>query len=183
MNTGDFLRERPLMTAGLYAAGLFVGNSEVGGNNRGPMVGWCLRAAGLNEGYAWCAAFVNAAAELAGAIHNVPSPLEQVPSQALVQSYADWARQKDRVVTSPSRVKTGAIFCLETGRTDRKYDHMGLVSARTDLPDNHYPTVEANTSPGTTAGSAADRDGDVVTRKVRSFSELNPLFIHWNPAG
>lgn len=181
MNTGDFLRQRPLMTVGLYAAELFVGNSEVGGNNRGPMVGWCLRAAGLDEGYAWCAAFVNAAAELAGAIKNLRSPLEQVPNQALVQSYADWAEAEGRTVEDPARVKTGAIFCLETGRTDRTYDHMGLVSAKADVPDNHYPTVEANTSPGTTAGSAADRDGDVVTRKTRSFSELNPLFIHWEP--
>lgn len=161
----------------------YLGEGEVGGNNRGPMVAFFLRCTGFDEGAAWCAAFVNGCAEQAQAVRNVYSPLEQVPHQALVQSYADWAEREDRIVTDTARVATGDLVCFDMGRTGRKYDHMGFVSAETDVPAGHFPTIEANTSPGVSVGAARDRDGEIVTRKVRSYEELDPLFIHWEPRG
>lgn len=53
---GSFLGRRALQVA---IDELKAGAGEIGGNNRGPWVKKYLRPAGLDEGNAWCAAFVS----------------------------------------------------------------------------------------------------------------------------
>lgn len=171
-----FRRRQSLQTVTAMYARDFVGQGEVGGNNRGPMVTYMLRAANLDPGAAWCAAFLNYCAECAACLKNVWSPLDQVPLQGLVQSYADWAKQNGLVVQGDHKVSTGDLVCLDTGRTDRKYDHMALVDGRRHTGEG-YPTVEGNVS--ASAEEIRERDGDVVAMRVRQFDELDPLFIRW----
>lgn len=176
-----YRRTLPMQTVALLFLQDLEGHGEVGGNNRGPTVEYCLRAASLDPGAAWCAAAVNAAAEYASAIKNQRSPLEGVALQGLVQSYVGWAREVGRVAgRDPATAGVGDIVCFSTGRTGREFDHMGMVRpGGPDVPDGHYATIEANTSPGETADAARQRDGEVIANRKRSAGWCDPLFIAW----
>lgn len=173
-----FRRDLPLQSATLRFAQDKVGLGESEGENWGPLVSFCLRLSGLNEPAPWCAAFVRAMSEEGAAVKNVWTPLRNVELPALVQSYFRWAEASGRIVEDRSNIGVGDLILFETGRTDRKYDHMGFV-APGDAPDGHTRTVEANTAPEVSAGSARDRDGEVVAEKVRSLTAMNPVIVAW----
>lgn len=142
-------------------------------DNWGPMIERYLHAANISVPAAWCAAFVNWCAEEAYGLAGLSSPLEQVPQQALVQSYYRWGKDNDRLITDPSQVGLGHLFLLYFPRKGR-YAHMGFV--RDPNPTgNHeeFSTVEGNTNEG------GSREGYKVASRIRPYNDRY-VFIDWD---
>jgi hypothetical protein len=159
----------PLHLAALSYAHDFVGVTEVG-DNRGPAVEFFQRAAGIPPGSAWCAAVVNACAELGAAIRNQEaSPLEKVPLQGYVPSYWQYGVLHGWDVEWPD-VAAGDLFLLWNNSLGR-YAHMGFVDAVRPLV-NRYTTVEGNTN------LAGGREGLVMARRERRAGSRS-RFLRW----
>lgn len=144
------------------------------GSNRGTAVEFFLRCANVDPGAPWCAAFVNACAELGAAIRDKePSPLEQVKRQAFVADYVTWAKEHGRTVR-PLEMEPGDIFCL-WNRSKLRHAHMGFVDwvnpERTGPQD--FKTIEGNSD------EAGRREGVRVVARRRK-PRIEDVFIRWN---
>lgn len=118
-----------------------------------------------------CAAFVNWCAEEASGLVDAESPLEEVRQQALVQSYYEWAKADERLV-SPPKVGLGDLF-LVYFPSRGTYNHMGFV--RDPNPNGDYTeftTVEGNTN------DAGGREGYKVASRTRHYRD-GVAFIRW----
>lgn len=142
---------------------------EVGGDNRGPAVEFFQRCAKLGVGTPWCAAFVNACAELAAAVKNEPSPLEEVELQGYVPSYYAHGRREGWRVPF-EETGPGDLFLLYFPSKER-HAHIGFVDA-VDLNSDRYMTVEGNTD------DRASREGIKVARRARS-PQKGDVFLRW----
>lgn len=166
------LRDQPLRLATLEVAREFYGLEEAEGHrNLGPGVEWMQKAAKIPPGSPWCAAFLNAAAEVACAIHDVRSPLEEVPLQGYVQSYHEHAEERGWLV-GPEEVTRGDLFMIWS-RSKVRYAHIGLVTGP-PYDGWEYATIEGNTNEG---GSP---EGYMVTSRIRPVNEL-VAFARWTP--
>lgn len=145
--------ERRLLVMAYLADELKV--REVGGNNRGPWVKIFLEAAGLDEGYSWCAAAMLFASLVAGA----PCPKRPDYNPAAVIGWRRWAEALGKLVTSPQR---GDIAMRQTGPTS---GHIGVVVRAWGL---WVLTIEGNTSSGE-EGSQADGGGLYRRVRLKSF--------------
>lgn len=146
--------EAAIISASVDADTLHV--REQGGNNRGPMVRQYLGSVGLNEGYAWCAAFVTYHCQRAG-----------IPAVAFARHPAmakSWLTHAGLTPTSNikevSRGDLGGWFNPQTGK--------GHIFFITDIkkigPLYYVKTIEGNTSSG---ALGSQRDGDGVYRRTR----------------
>jgi hypothetical protein len=143
---------------------------EVGGDNRGPGVEFFQRSANLNPGSPWCAAFVNACAEMAAAVINKErSPLEKVELQGYVPSYYQWAKKLDLLVPF-EEIIPGDLFLLWFESKDR-HAHIGFID-RVDLDEDRYGTIEGNTD------DKASREGIKVARRIRT-PRKGDVFVRW----
>lgn len=139
------------------------------GSNRGPEVEAYLQETGLGPGNPWCAAFVNWCARHAADLLDVPSPLEDVPLQAYVQSYVDFGRKRGWLIPA-DHARHGDLFCLYYGSLGR-YGHIGFVDT-VDLINEEFTTLEGNT------GSGGTREGDGAYARTRNLTQ-NILFLRW----
>ena len=134
----------------------FLGIQEVGGDNRGPAVAFFQKLGEIGTGSPWCAAFVNACAEIACAKKNVVSPLEAVPLEGFVQSYYDHAKKEGWLRNRPG---IGDLFMVYH-RTKKRYAHIGLVAAVT--PEG-FLTIEGNSN------DEGSREGYEVCQNLRQY--------------
>lgn len=156
--------------AAVSVAQEFLGLEELGGDNVGPGVEYFQRSANIPPGSPWCAAFVNGAAEIACAIKNVESPLEDVPLQGYVQSYynhgtvAGWRREWDQA-------HPGDLF-LTWSDSQRRWTHIGFIW-RVARNRREFLSLEGNTN---LDGSSR---GYMVIAQWRSADERTVSFLHW----
>ena len=171
MNVGSPRQLLTLREAALMYALDFEHVVEVGGDNRGPAVELFQRAAGLIIGSPWCAAFVNACAELGAAVINQGrSPLEEVELQGFVPSYFQWAKKHDLLVPFEAMIP-GDLFLLWFGGEKQRHAHIGFVD-RVDLDVDGYGTIEGNTD------DRASREGIKVAKRIRK-PKKGDVFVRW----
>jgi len=145
----------PLPLLVLTCARDFEGLTEQG-DNSGPGVNWLQSRAGIPDGAPWCAAFVNAAAELACALQDRPSPLEHVPQQGLVQSYVEHGTGRGWIVEDDDAAAGDLFALLFPGG---EYHHIGLVER--PPRESHFTTLEGNTN------EEGKREGRKVMSRTR----------------
>lgn len=162
----SYRRNLPFALVALAFAEDLIGVTEYP-NNDGPAVRLILRAANIDIAAPWCAAFVNAAAEYAQMVKNVPSPLESVPLQGFVHSYVVHGRENGWIYRD--RPYPGAIFCLWSS-TKQRYAHMGLVGHY--IGGGAITTVEGNSN---TDGSF---DGRSVVVRTRTLGQKD-VILDW----
>lgn len=138
--------------------------------NWGPEIKQFLYAAGIDSPAPWCAAFVNWCAEEAAYDKNMVSILEDVPLQAYVPSYVEWAELNDRIIDA-NEAGPGDLFALYYPSMER-YAHIGFV-IEVHEDDGWFETIEGNTN------DEAAREGYEVAKRSRNLTE-NVCFIRWD---
>jgi hypothetical protein len=170
MNVGSPRQLLTLREAALMYAHDFLHVVEVGGDNLGPAVQFFQRAARIDPGSPWCAAFVNACAEIAAAVINkMHSPLEQVRRQGFVADYYEWAEQNDLLIPF-EKIVPGDLFLLWFESKDR-HAHIGFVDT-VHLNSDRYITIEGNTD------DEASREGIKVAKRDRKPGK-GDVFVRW----
>jgi len=164
----------PLHLAALSYASDMIGVTEdkVDGQfgNWGPKVKEFLKAANVYQPAPWCAAFVNWCAEQGAYDHQVTSPLEEVPNQAYVPSYMDWATETGKFIT-PHEAGPGDLFALYF-ESLKRYAHIGFV-LEVNPEEGWLDTIEGNSN------EEGSREGyQVVSRRRRLVPTT--AFIRWD---
>lgn len=129
-----------------------IGVTEIGGENKGPMIELFQDSVGVAQGQPWCVDFMQACIAYVEQIRSVTCPLPV--SQGAVDL---WNRSKTYYAASPARV--GDLILWRIGNTGE--GHCGIVTGSDSLT---YSTIEGNTSDS----SGIDRDGDGVFAKRRA---------------
>lgn len=166
---GSARRELPFQLAALSYARDFIGLEERGGANRGPMVEFFQRCAKIPTGSPWCAGFTNGCAEMAGAVKNEYSPLEEVEQQGFVQSYYEWAEARGLIV-APGQTSPGDLVLLwHTGK--ERYAHIAFLH-EPPWDGEEFTTVEGNTN------EEGEREGKKVLARERPVTS-GTVFVRW----
>lgn len=148
------------------------GVKEEGKANWGPKVQEYLKAAGVTVPAAWCAAYVNWCAEQTAKRLGVKSPLELVPNQAYVQSYAEYGKKHGWEVER-SKAQPGDLILFWSTELKR-YAHMGIVTGWTTVAGKRVlATIEGNTN------DEGSREGYEVAKRTRSLTN-NVLILRWS---
>lgn len=121
-------------------------------DNKGLGIKKYLNSVGLNEGYAWCMAFIYWCVDEVAKEHRVPNPLKKTGG-VLNQ----WNSKANLRVLNP---QPGDIFIMDYGRG---LGHAGFVTA---VKDGMIETIEGNTN------DEASRDGYIVARKTRNIKTI-----------
>lgn len=127
-----------------------IGTREKTGNNDGEQVGKYLASTGLDQGYAWCAAFINWNYEKCG--YEGPDKAAWSPSW-----FPDHATIFKRKVVEGVHPQGGDVFGIYF-RSKGRIAHVGLIEKW--KPDQVI-TIEGNTN------KAGSREGDGVYRRRR----------------
>jgi len=140
--------ERMLLAASVLADDFKV--REEGENNHGEWIEAILGSVRLEEGYPWCAAFVEFCCDVA--------KFEQVGlsdrASAAVNEWYKWAKANGKLVTMPIRGDL-CLWIKDSG------NHIGIVS---QASGGYVNSIEGNTTPGVTGNQ---RDGGGVYRRSR----------------
>ena len=167
----------PLTPALLVAAAnAFLGVSEQGGDNRGPMVERFLRGVNLPPGQPWCAAFVHHVGHWSHYDHGSRRSSWPLPATGSCETLARAARAAGLLRSEPN---VGDVFLLYS-RVRRRFFHTGIIvdlfgEERAHERDFHVcVTIEGNTNDD---GSA---NGYTTLRKHRTFRAADGhAFIRW----
>jgi hypothetical protein len=127
-----------------------IGTREQGGNNRGSRVAEYLRSTGLDEGYAWCAAFV----KWVYTRQQISTPGANAWSPSWFPDNRTIYRRDRQQNGTPGK---GDVFGLYYPNLKR-IGHVGIVH---EWSDTWVITVEGNTNEG------GSREGDGVYKKKR----------------
>ncbi len=146
-----------------------IGVREQGGANRGPQVKEYLKSVGLNEGFAWCAAFLYWCYEQAAEERNVHNPL--VKTGGVLKSWNEAVCKKIKgrdAINNPALVKPGQIFCMKFSATT---GHTGIVKS---IEGGFLTTIEGNSNNG------GSREGvGVFELKKRKIKDINLGFLEY----
>lgn len=156
----------PVRAVFLKEAEDYVGRMEEGGDNRGPAVEFFQKLGEIRPGQPWCAAFVNAVAEIACSKKNVRSPLEGVhldsstnDLEGYVQAYYEHSR-RNGWLREDGRPGVGDLFMVYHGGELDRYAHIGIVAA---LSEQGFMTVEGNSN------DDGSRNGIGVFQNLRTY--------------
>lgn len=143
----------------MFVAESLIGTTEATGRNDGPIIEAILRSANASKGDPYCAAF-NTYCYLKAGVKGAP-----------VSAWSpDWVRNptwtRANGGESPRPADSWGIYFP----SKKRVAHTGLVETWGDK--KAFRTIEANTSPDARAGSASDRDGDGIWRKIRLKSQI-----------
>lgn len=124
-----------------------LGNSEVPkGSNKGPHIKKYLNSVGLDEGYAWCMAFVYWCVNEASKEMNVPNPI--IKTAGVLNQWNKIPKAMKKTVP-----QAGDIFIMDFGKGA---GHTGFV---TSVKDGVINTIEGNSN------DEGSREGYEVCRK------------------
>lgn len=126
-------------------------------NNKGPGVKKYLNSVGLDEGYAWCMAFVYWCTQEVCRDYQVANPLKKTAG-VLNQ----WNASVSLQVSAPN---PGDIFIMDFGKG---MGHTGIV---VEVVGDSILTIEGNTN------DEASREGYIVAEKTRKISSINKGFL------
>jgi hypothetical protein len=138
-------------------------------DNWSPRIKEYLNEADVKDPAPWCAGFVNWCAKQAANSMNVLSPLEDVPVEAYVQSYYQYASGHNWVV-QPKDVKPGMLFAIWFPSLKR-YAHIGFVY-EVDPNLKWFTTIEGNSN------DDGSREGIEVCSNKRNIKPT-VVFMHW----
>jgi hypothetical protein len=147
---------------------LNVGVTEKGEDNHGDHIAKYLKTVNLDEGYAWCAAFVKYRFIQAATKLKKKMPKSFMSLSGYTPDWANWAKDNKRWITvqeakeNPALLKKGYLALFYSKTKGRIY-HIGLVI---NTIDGGVLTVEGNTGPETDIVSA---NGDGVYIKHRKW--------------
>jgi hypothetical protein len=143
------------------------------GINDGREVRRMLRNSGINVAAPWCAAWVQDITDTAALSLGVVNPLDDVKHEALVQSYADWAKANDKIVKFPCDAKRGDLSLFNFG--GERWDHIGIVviPPKDNVAGTPFSTIEGNTN------NAGSREGVMVAAKIRKIDPARVMFVRW----
>lgn len=144
----------------------YVGRRETQGPNRSPDIDKWNAMAGVPMGSPYCASFI-------GYIHRqvglpYPNGYAWTPS---------WFPAK-RTVRNPDNGDILGIYFA----SKQRIGHVGIVADK-DYRKGYILTIEANTSPDAALGSAKDREGDGVWKRIRNLYAIQnskSRFARWN---
>jgi hypothetical protein len=147
-----------------------VGTTESDKDNHGRAVAVYLKTVDLNEGYAWCAAF------LKYRFMQAANDLDETLSDGFLKlsgytpDWKNYAEKHDIWITlnesrlNPQLVKKGYVALYYSENKKRIY-HTGIVISSNK---DGFIAVEGNTSPG----PGVEADGDGVYKKKRTWKML-----------
>jgi len=145
-----------------------VGTTEEGADNHGDHIAKYLQTVGLNEGYAWCAAFVKYRFIQAATKLKKKMPKSFMDLSGYTPDWAAWAKKEKRWITvqeardNPDLLKKGYLGLFYSKTRGRIY-HIGVVI---NTIEGGVLMVEGNTGPETDIVSA---NGDGVYKKHRKW--------------
>lgn len=123
----------------------------------------------------WCAVFVQFCWDVSAELLHTRNPLNDVPLEALVQSYHDLAIARGWIIPAHEATRGDLVFYAWHGQ--RRYDHIGMVEIGPGYL-NTFRTAEGNTPPA----DDGDQSGKGVTaadglyRKKRRMTVGSPVF-------
>ena len=145
-----------------------VGTIEEGADNHGDHIAKYLQTVGLDEGYAWCAAFIKFRFIQAATKLKKKMPKSFMDLSGYTPDWANWAKKEKRWISvqeakeNPEILKKGYLALFYSKQKGRIY-HIGVVI---NTIEGGVLTVEGNTGPETDIVSA---NGDGVYRKHRKW--------------
>lgn len=160
--------EEQIATLAADEALLNVGTTEEGEDNHGDHIAKYLKTVGLDEGYAWCAAFVKYRFIQAATKLKKKMPKSFMDLSGWTPDWAAWAKKEKRWISvqeardNPELLKKGYLGLFYSKTRGRIY-HIGVVI---HTIDGGVLMVEGNTGPETDIVSA---NGDGVYRKHRKW--------------
>jgi len=134
----------------------YIGVRELTGHNDGKEVEMFLRATGLGEGFAWCAAFVSYC--------HIENDIA-IPQNAPAWS-PSWFPQHRLI--SKEKALPGDVFGIYYINM-RRIGHVGFMDEAWNNDSGNIITVEGNTN------GDGSRDGDGVYRKRRSKKQIKSV--------
>jgi hypothetical protein len=150
-----------------------VGVTENDKDNHGPAIKKYLKTVGLEEGFAWCAAFLkfrfmNAAEDLGLSLSKDFLKLDgYTPNwKKYAQKHEIWTSVEE-AKANPSLIKKGHIVLFYSSEKERIY-HCGIVISSNE---SGIVCVEGNSAPG----PGVNANGDQVALKRRSWTHLGKL--------
>ena len=156
----------PIHKLFLAVARDYIGIREIGGDNRGPSVEFMQKLGEITPGLPWCAAYVNAVAEIACSVKNIISPFEAIDYQGYVQSYFLHAQAENWLgAAHPGDI--GMIYYP----TKSRYAHIFIVDA---VLEEGVTTIEGNTN------DDGSRNGVGVFQRFRTVTDR---IVFANPWG
>lgn len=145
----------------------FIGTTEHGGNNRGKEVKMFLASVGLDQGYAWCAAFVSYCLSEADVLYPTK---RTAGARSFISKKSIKASD---VLTGKVKVEPGWLVIWQKGNSWS--GHIGIV---TEWGKRHGKGIEGNTN----CGKGSRSDGDGVCEKPESIQPGNYFRItHFEP--
>lgn len=149
---------------------LNVGVEEIGKDNHGPAIKKYLETIGLEEGYAWCAAFIKF--RYIDAAKDLDEELSSgfLKLSGYTPDWKNYAQTNNIWIPmaiakkNPSLIKKG-YACFFYSETRGRIYHCGIVISSNK---DGFVSVEGNTSPG----KGVEANGDGVYRKNRSWNSL-----------
>jgi hypothetical protein len=144
-------------------------------DNHGVMIEKYLKTVGLEEGNAWCAAFLKYMYMKSAMFLNETLSDEFLKLDGYTPNWKNYAKKHNiwislsEAMKDPSLVKTGFPVCFYSKQKDRIY-HIGIVTGKFESKDNvkGVNTVEGNTS----GGLGVDANGGGVFSKRRSWTSI-----------
>ena len=135
-----------------------VGTTELTGNNDGPKIDVYLSAAGFkpNSREPYCSAFQMWGYKGCGVL------IKGVNAMAL-----SWFSNQNKIVMKSQKGWDQVLPCDLFGLYFPSHHRIAHVGCIEKVFQTYIITLEANTSPNASVGSASDRDGDGVYRKKR----------------
>lgn len=149
----------------------YVGVVEEGGNNRGSHIKKFLNYTGLDEGYAWCSAFV---CYVLGEC-DIDNPKSAWTPTIGSHKSGETIYIKNKGQAFPNEVgENNMVFTLYYSNLKRE-GHTGFID-QIILSDEKCVTVEGNTNDG------GGREGDGVHRKFRHIDMIYKIRVFNKPA-
>lgn len=130
-----------------------------------------MAKAGWYDGLPYCAAFTRAIWEMTYVQCGAPANVISTVKKLNLGAVSSFNAVKPLITKTP---QPGAIFFMQHGNT--AHGHAGLVSS--SLNASALNTIEGNTGAGRAATVEADRNGDGVFAKTRSFSLAPTAGLH-----
>lgn len=143
---------------------------EPKGSNRGTDIDYWLKLVGSPLGSPWCAAFI-----WAMGLQATGRALWPVKMTGRVQAIVDHHTALGHVHQDAPRAVPGDLVVFYYPSLKR-YGHIAVLEHA--IANGRVRTLDGNSAPDATAGSAADREGYAVCRKNRPLND-RVAFIAW----
>jgi hypothetical protein len=124
------------------------------------------------QGYAWCAMFVQMVADEAARTHGLRNPLDDVVREALVLDYYTLAKARGWLI-EPALADAGDLVIYDFPDNAKSWDHIGLV-VQPPARGRSFLAIEGNTD------RHGGREGVEVAIRPRELGRYPVVFARWD---